>query len=251
MFWDGAEGRLCREHGRRRAATKTSSMPWRLASDLAQRIRPARTIAVISVPGCRRCGAGDHAPRSRRACVSPGLALADHPPAAQHPDAVGDAEDLIEVVADDEDGETPLAQTEDDLLDGPGLGHAEGGSRLVHDDQLGAPGAGAGDRHDLPLATGERVRPAASIGGTRCDKALQHLRRVGEHRAFVEDVQEARPAQSARGRDRHSPRRHDCRPARDPDRPSRCRAPAPRPATRSRRACRRTRSCRRRAEARR
>src|SRR5262249_51344208 len=107
-----------------------------------------------SATACQRTSTGNDADDlvgARRL----GLALADHSSATKHPDAVGDTEDLIEIMADHGDGEAAVAEPEDNLLYRLGLGDAEGRGRLIHDDELRAPGARARDRHDLPLSAGE------------------------------------------------------------------------------------------------
>ena len=83
--------------------------------------------------------------------------------------------------------ETPLALTRsmsvEDRLD---LGHGERRGRLVHDQNLGIEGGGAGDRDGLALAAGELL----DLGSQPRDADLErveHLARLGEHASAVEE----------------------------------------------------------------
>ena len=112
-------------------------------------------------------------------------------PTPHDPHTVRDAEDLIEVVADHQNGESLLLQPGNRLFDRLGLGDAERRGRLVHQDELRAPGACTGDRHDLPLTAGEtfdRLPDRRHVP----DETLEHVGRVGQHRRLVEDVQGSR-----------------------------------------------------------
>src|SRR5205823_12369036 len=66
------------------------------------------------------------------------LARADDASPAQNDDAVGDREDVLEVVADDEHGDAARLERVDQLEHLALLLDAERGSRLVHDHQLAA-----------------------------------------------------------------------------------------------------------------
>ena len=79
----------------------------------------------------------------------------DLPAAAQDADAVRDAENLIEAVADDHDRPPAVAHPQDDLLDALRLLHAERSGRLVHQHQPLGPVHRAADRDALALAAGE------------------------------------------------------------------------------------------------
>ncbi len=65
-----------------------------------------------------------------------------------------------------------LAQPQDQLLDPGGLLDAEGGGRLVHDDELGGETRRAADRDGLALAAGEAAHPGPDRG---------HVDRQGGH----------------------------------------------------------------------
>ena len=64
-------------------------------------------------------------------------------------------EDVVEVVADQDDAEAAVGQPADQAQHLLGLGDAQRGGRLVEDDELGVPQHGAGDGDGLPLATGQ------------------------------------------------------------------------------------------------
>ena len=57
--------------------------------------------------------------------------------------SVGDLEDVVEVVADQDHAEAVVGEPADEVEDLLGLGDAEGGGRLVEDDDLGVPQHGA------------------------------------------------------------------------------------------------------------
>ena len=71
-------------------------------------------------------------------------------------DAVGHRLHVGHVVADHDHAVAALAQALDQVEHLGGLGHAEGGGRLVEDDQLRVAEQRPGDRHGLPLAARER-----------------------------------------------------------------------------------------------
>jgi hypothetical protein len=75
--------------------------------------------------------------------------------AAEDADAVGEAKDLIERVADEQDRPAPVAHPSDQLLHAPRLHHAERGGGLVHQHQPLRPEHGARARHARPLPAGE------------------------------------------------------------------------------------------------
>ncbi len=76
----------------------------------------------------------DHGDEFRPACLV-GAASANEPTTAHHPDLIGQAHDLIEVVADEQHCETVGAQPQDEFFDASRLANAEGRSGLVHDDE--------------------------------------------------------------------------------------------------------------------
>ncbi len=70
----------------------------------------------------------------------------------QDDDVIGDQEDVLQVVADDEDGNAAFLQGTDELEHLALFLDTERGGRLVHDHQLPAVVDGSSDRHRLPLA---------------------------------------------------------------------------------------------------
>ena len=82
-------------------------------------------------------------------------------PEPHHGDAVGHAQHLLHVVADEHDRHAVRAQPLDEREHELGLAHAERRSRLVHDHDVAAPHDGARDRDGLPLPARERADLAA------------------------------------------------------------------------------------------
>src|SRR5579875_1539197 len=79
--------------------------------------------------------------------------LAHQVPAPQHIDAVRHAEDLVQVVADEQDAHPAVAHGRDRALDPRGFLDAERRRRLVEDDHPASPREGPADRDTLLLAT--------------------------------------------------------------------------------------------------
>ena len=103
-----------------------------------------------------------------------GRIVGDHRALAQHDDAVADGEDVGQAVADEDDRDALRGQRADELEHVLDLAHRERRRRLVHDDELGVEGQGAGDRHRLLLAAGQqagdlghRFHPRAELGDHR------------------------------------------------------------------------------------
>src|ERR1700731_3337105 len=102
------------------------------------------------------------------------LARADDASTAQDDDAVGDREDVLEVVTDDEDGNAALLEGADELEHLALLLDAERGGRLVQYHQLPAMVDGAHDRHRLPLTA--RKEADCGANGRDVDRELiEHL----------------------------------------------------------------------------
>ena len=76
-------------------------------------------------------------------------------PAVEHDEAVGDVEDMVDVVADEQDRAAARPHLPHEVEDLGGLGQRERRGRLVEDDEVGLLVDGAGDRHALALAAGE------------------------------------------------------------------------------------------------
>ena len=78
-----------------------------------------------------------------------------------------------------------LLQLGDELVDLGGLGRAEGGGRLVHDQDAGVEVDGAGDRHRLALPAGQPPDGGLEVGEPRVE-AAHHAPRRRRHRRVVE-----------------------------------------------------------------
>src|SRR6516165_12373957 len=63
----------------------------------------------------------------------------DHLAQAEHRHPVGHGLDVVQVVRDDDDRDALVPEPADEVEHDPGLGDAQGGRGLVHDDQLGLP----------------------------------------------------------------------------------------------------------------
>src|SRR5438105_4360776 len=80
----------------------------------------------------------------------------DHVTEIENGDAVGHFEDVDHVVGDHQHREALVSQPANQIEHLAGLGHAQGGRRLVHDDQLRVPQHRLGDGDRLSLAARER-----------------------------------------------------------------------------------------------
>jgi hypothetical protein len=78
--------------------------------------------------------------------------LKRHASPVEHHKALGDAEDVVDVMADEEDRAPALAHGPDEAEDLLRLGQREGGGGLVQNDEVGVVVDGAGDGDALPLA---------------------------------------------------------------------------------------------------
>ena len=92
------------------------------------------------------------------------MPIADDAPAAHHPNAIRQAEDLIEIVADDQYSQPLPFHFENHVFDRLGFRDPERRCRFVHKNEARTPGAGARDRYDLALAAGQQFDRLA-IGG--------------------------------------------------------------------------------------
>ena len=148
-----------------------------------------------------------------------GVALGDRPPQAQDDDAVGDGEDVVEIVGDHDDGEPMVGQAPHKLENLLRLRDAERRGRLVEDDELRVPHDRFRDRDRLALAAGERGDGLAD-GAQRGDaEARQGLGRRPLHIVLVEQA----AAKPLAPEEHVLRRRRDCRRARGPDKRPRCR----------------------------
>ena len=114
---------------------------------------------------------------------------ADVPSEPEHGDPVGRLEDVVEVVRDDHDAETLLAEAADEREHLLGLRHAEGGGRLVEDDELRVPLDGLRDGDGLALAAGERRDRLPDRRDRRHREALERRGGGVLHRRLVEDLE--------------------------------------------------------------
>ena len=89
--------------------------------------------------------------------------LADHAAIAKHGIAVGDAEDLIELVADEQDRLAIRLQPVDQLIELVDFLVRQGRRRLVHDDDAGIDRQGAGNRHHMLVRNAEIAQPDGRI----------------------------------------------------------------------------------------
>ena len=79
----------------------------------------------------------------------------DDPAVVHDADPIGQVEDVVDVVADEEDADALVLELADEVADLGGLGRAEGGGGLVHDQDPGVEMDRPGDGHGLSLAAGE------------------------------------------------------------------------------------------------
>ncbi len=93
----------------------------------------------------------------------PGL---DDEPLMQHGHAIGDAEDLGDLVADHDRGEAELlVQLQDQVVNGVDENGVEARGRLVEEDDLGLVDEGPGDRHALAHAARDLRRVLVAHAG--------------------------------------------------------------------------------------
>src|SRR3984893_6254104 len=82
---------------------------------------------------------------------------ADQPTILHYIDAVGEVEDVMDVMADEEDADAFLFQRESEIADLLGLSGAKRRRRFVHDQYARIKMDGAGDRNRLTLASRKRA----------------------------------------------------------------------------------------------
>ena len=97
-----------------------------------------------------------------RACTRHGL---DRLPATQHGDAIGDFEDLVQLVADEDDRLPVGLQTANDLEELTGLLRSEHRGRLVEDEEVGAAVERLEDLHPLLLADRDVTDESRRVDG--------------------------------------------------------------------------------------
>ena len=107
----------------------------------------------------------------------------------QHGDPVGDLEDVVQVVRDQDDGEPLLGQALDELEHLLRLRDAERGGRLVEDHEPRVPHHRAGDGDGLPLAARQGRDRLPDRADRRHGEALHRLRGLGLHHRLLEPVQ--------------------------------------------------------------
>ena len=114
--------------------------------------------------------------------------LAHHLAVAEDGVAVGDAENLIELVADEEDRLALALQEFDEqkkLLD---LLGRECGGRLVHDDDPGVDRHGTRHRDEVLVGDAEIAQPRVGVDVAGMHR-VEHFARVGAHRLPVDRTQ--------------------------------------------------------------
>ena len=107
----------------------------------------------------------------------------------QHGDPVGDLEDVVQVVRDQDDGEPLLGQPLDELEHLLRLRDAERGGRLVEDHEPRVPHHRAGDGDGLSLAARKGRDRLPDRADRRHGEALHRLRGLGLHHRLLEPVQ--------------------------------------------------------------
>ena len=104
---------------------------------------------------------------------------------AQHGDAVGEREGLVEVVADEDRRDAVGLELADDLEEVVDLAQAERCRGLIHDDDVGLVEQGLGDLHHLLLADAEAAHRRARVDAQM--QARQQLTGASVHGAPVEE----------------------------------------------------------------
>ena len=111
-------------------------------------------------------------------------------PEPKHGDAIGDLEDVVEVVRDQDDREALLAEPLDEREHLLGLRDAERRGRLVEDDELRVPHHRPGDRDRLALPTRERGHLLADRPDRRDAQRLQRLGGALLHHRLLKHLDE-------------------------------------------------------------
>ena len=132
-------------------------------------------------------------------------------------DPVREVEDIVDVVADEEDADAFALQLADEVAHLRGLGRPEGRGGLVHDEDARVEVDRPGDRHGLTLAAGERHDRLGEVREVGVEAPM--TLRVAFSMAPSSSVPEARRCSRARGRRCPAPR--CCRPGRASGRSSR------------------------------
>src|SRR6266516_1987406 len=101
-------------------------------------------------------------------------------------DPVRDLEDVRHVVADQDDRQAPAAQPLDQGQHLAGLADAQGGGRLVQDDDLGAERGRARDRDGLALAAGQGLHLLGDVLDGADPEVFELIPGLGPHAAGVE-----------------------------------------------------------------
>ena len=123
-------------------------------------------------------------------------ALGDDLAAPHHDDAVGDLEDVVDVVGDEEHGVAGVAHLLDEAQHAVGLLDAEIVGRLVEDDHLGGELHGARDGDRLALAARQRAHASHRRRASwRCRRA--RARPGAEPRSFAKSSGAKTPSQAS------------------------------------------------------
>src|SRR5690606_4446553 len=109
----------------------------------------------------------------------------DHTPLEHDADPVGQVDDVVDVVADEDDSEALLFELADQMGNLLGLGGTQGGGRLVHDQDAGVEVDGPGDGDRLPLTPGKGCHRGLEVLELRVEPG-HHLAGGVLHRRVVE-----------------------------------------------------------------
>ena len=128
---------------------------------------------------------------------------------AKHRNAVGDLEDLVEVVGNVDDRDRLLLQSADDAEDEFGFVFGERRGRLVHDEDAGASGERARDLDNAPL--GDRQSMHEPIRLDRAEAELFEERAGALANCGIIDDAKARAGPQRQIGDAKYSRRRSCR----------------------------------------
>src|SRR5450631_4844549 len=124
---------------------------------------------------------------------------ANQPTILHYIDAVGEVEDVMDIMTDEEDADAFLFQRESEIADLPGLGGAKRRRRFVHDQDARIEMDGAGDRNGLTLASGKgadwfleaaemRVEPGHDPAGLAFHRGVVQRTPAGQDLAAEENI---------------------------------------------------------------
>ncbi len=146
-----------------------------------------QAVQAAKLAACRRVGfdPGDHGHDVVGVDLE-GRHVGHDPPASQHGDPVGYAEDLLQAVGDHENARACRSQLIEQLLDGLGLGDAERRRRLVENQDRRVSQQRPGDGYQLTLPSGEGTDGEQRVGDRDVD-AIEEGLGFGQHGSVVEE----------------------------------------------------------------